>query len=309
MNKIKVKFKKHVSINNLFIFILLILNTTKCDTHLNENPLLLFISFDGFRWDYLTKYNLTSLNYLKQIGSYSDYVYSSFATSTFPNHWSLVTGLYEESHGIVSNEMFDPMLNETFSMIKPNSHSFKWFGQNRLATPIWTLNQMNGNRRLSAAEWVGSNVVFFNQTIIDIPYEGSTPFNQYIDKFIKLFLNQTNPINFGAIYFNEPGNKMNFKFKILFNKYFILDQTGHMFGPFSNEMKLKLEEVDKNVGYLIDQLKKFNLFDSLNLIITSDHGMQNITNKTIIYLDDYVNTDLFDAYGGLVNLNLFIKNS
>lgn len=73
-------------------------------------------------------------------------------------------------------------------------------------------------------------------------------------------------------------------------------------------MKLKLAEVDRNMGYLIEQLKKFNLFDSLNLIITSDHGMQEISNKTIIYLDDYVNTGLFDAYGGVVNLNLFLKN-
>jgi len=148
---------------------------------------------------------------------------------------------------------------------------------------------MNGNGRRSAAEWVGSNVVFNNQTIIDIPYQGSMPFNTLIDKFVNLFSNKT--INFGALYFNEP------------------DHTGHLYGPLSIEIKKKLEEVDQNLGYLITQLKKLNLFEQLNLIITSDHGMQQISNETAIFLSSYVNTDLFEAYGGVVNLNLFIKNS
>lgn len=205
------KTHQHMSINDLvklFLILILALNlhAVKCaTTNLNENPLLLFVSFDGFRWDYLTRYNLTNFNYLKQIGSYSDYVYSSFDTSTFPNHWTLVTGLYEESHGIIANQMYDPTLNDTFALTSPKSHTIKWFGQNTQVKPIWTLNQMNGNKRSSAAEWVGSNVVFHNESIIYVPYEGSISFKNYTDQFIQLFLHKTNPINFGAIYFNEPG--------------------------------------------------------------------------------------------------------
>lgn len=285
-NKKKAKFKESMFLNQLLI-ILISISSIKCESS-NKNPLLLLISFDGFRWDYLQHYNLTNFNYLKQIGSYSDFLYSSFSTVTFPNHWTLVTGLYEETHGIISNEMFDPVLNSTFAVNDLKTHNLKWFGQNQKTQPIWTLNQMNGNGRRSAAEWVGSNVVFNNQTIIDIPYQGSMPFNTLIDKFVNLFSNKT--INFGALYFNEP------------------DHTGHLYGPLSIEIKKKLEEVDQNLGYLITQLKKLNLFEQLNLIITSDHGMQQISNETAIFLSSYVNTDLFEAYGGVVNLNLFIKN-
>ena len=81
-----------------------------------------------------------------------------------------------------------------------------------------------------------------------------------------------------------------------------------MYGPFSNEMKQKLNEVDSNLGYLIEKLQMLNLFDSLNLIITSDHGMQNVSINTVVYLDHFVNISLFDAHGGLVNMNLFLKN-
>ncbi len=73
-------------------------------------------------------------------------------------------------------------------------------------------------------------------------------------------------------------------------------------------MKQKLNEVDDNLRYLIEKLKKLNLFDSLNLIITSDHGMRNVSNQTVVYLDHYVNISLFDAHGGVVNMNLFLKN-
>ena len=59
---------------------------------ISEKPLLLLVSFDGFRWDYLSKHNLSNFTYLKSIGSYSDFIYNSFATVTFPNHWTLVTG-------------------------------------------------------------------------------------------------------------------------------------------------------------------------------------------------------------------------
>ncbi len=214
------------SLHNVILFIILINNiqlikTVKSDIiHLNKNPLLLIISFDGFRWDYLTKYNLSNFNHLKSIGSYSDFIYSSFDTSTFPNHWSLATGLFEETHGIISNEMYDPILNETFSLSNIQTHNLNWFGQNNITMPIWALNQKNGHDRLSAAEWVGSNVVFDNQSIIDLKYNSSIKFNQLIDTFMNMFTtNKTIPINFGAIYVNEPGLKLKLILNLKINIY------------------------------------------------------------------------------------------
>lgn len=59
---------------------------------------------------------------------------------------------------------------------------------------------------------------------------------------------------------------------------------------------------------MLDQLKKFNLINLFNLILTSDHGMVNTTNEKVILLNKYVDTSLFSAYGGVVNKNLFLKN-
>ena len=82
-----------------------------------------------------------------------------------------------------------------------------------------------------------------------------------------------------------------------------------MHGPYSEEMRLKLLEIDDTLGYLIEQLKSHHLFDKLNLIVTSDHGMNTISNNTVIFLDSYINTNLFDAYGSRACYSLFVKKS
>lgn len=196
-----------------------------------------------------------------------------------------------ESHGVVHNTMYDPVLNKTFSLTNPKDYTIEWFGQNPKVEPIWTTNQKVDEERRSAAQWPGSNVVFGNQTIIDVPYNHSTPFNEYIDTFIKLYTSEKEPINFGALYFDEP------------------DHTGHLYGPNSPEMAQKLQELDGTLGYLIAQLQSHHLYDKLNLIISSDHGMDEVTKEKAIELSQYVDESLFDAYGSSACVNLFMKNS
>ena len=76
----------------------------------SDHPILLLVSFDGFRWDYLNYHNLSNFNKLKLMGSHADFIYNSFSTVTFPNHWTIVTGMYEESHGIVQNNIYELIL-------------------------------------------------------------------------------------------------------------------------------------------------------------------------------------------------------
>lgn len=256
----------------------------------SDEPLMLLVSFDGFRWDYLKKFNLTNFNYLKSVGSHAEYIQNSFATVTFPNHWTIVTGMYEETHGIIQNQMFDRDLNKSFSHLSNESQTHEWYGQNSLTEPIWISNQRAGAGRLSAAEWVGAGVEFDDESAIYIPYNSTKPYKQLIDEFIVLFTRDVEPINFGALYFNEP------------------DHTGHLYGPYSKEMEEKLYSLDKTLGYLIDELKTNDLFDSLNLIITSDHGMEEISEKTAIFLDSYIDTELFEAYGSRACYSLFVIN-
>ncbi len=81
-----------------------------------------------------------------------------------------------------------------------------------------------------------------------------------------------------------------------------------MHGPYSKEMEQKLYSLDKTLGYLIEQLQTHNLFNRMNLIITSDHGMEEITEKTAIFLDSYIDTELFEAFGSRACYSLFVKN-
>jgi ectonucleotide pyrophosphatase/phosphodiesterase family protein 5 len=86
--------------------------------------------------------------------------------------------------------------------------------------------------------------------------------------------------------------------------------TGHLHGPDSPEMSSKLIYLDEILGYLINKLKINYLFEKLNVIVTSDHGMQTVdVNTKSIYLDTVVDTNLFDAYGSSVVSSLFLKNS
>ena len=172
--------KKRTPFLVLIVFFIATVNHVESHKH-SDNPLLLLVSFDGFRHDYMTMYDLP------------------------PSHWTIATGLFDESHGVVNNDMYDPQLNKTFTIANKKDQSLEWFGQNKLAEPIWIANQKGGNGRKSAAEWPGSAVNFSDQPFIQVDYNSTFPFTDYIDTFIKLFTAEHQPINFGALYFNEPG--------------------------------------------------------------------------------------------------------
>ncbi len=199
-----------------------------------------------------------------------------------------MTGVYEETHGIVSNSMWDPVLRKNFSVYDRSSHTIDWFGQNKLVEPIWVTNQKAGNERRSAAGWPGSNVVIQNQVIIDMKYNEKEKFKDLVDKVIALFVNEHAPVNFAALYLNEP------------------DMTGHKFGPDSREMKVTLMKLDCVMGYLIEQLKSHHLIDKLNVIVTSDHGMVKL--DSAIYLDSYIDMSTIDVQGSYAGMDIFFKN-
>ncbi len=88
-----------------------------------------------------------------------------------------------------------------------------------------------------------------------------------------------------------------------------IDSTGHAYGPYSDQMASKLIEVDNTLGYLVKQLKEHHLFEKLNLIITSDHGMEQVSKETCVFLDNYVDISLFRAFGSGALFNLFVNDS
>ncbi|XP_048842180.1 ectonucleotide pyrophosphatase/phosphodiesterase family member 5 [Brienomyrus brachyistius] len=232
---------------------------------------LLLVSFDGFRWDYLHRVPTPNFDALIKDGVQVERVENVFVTKTFPNHYTMITGLYAESHGIVANEMFDPNLNLTFSMDKMEIYDSRWWDE---AVPLWVTNQIAGHRS-GAVMWPGSDVKIHGTypTYYQM-YNASMPFQARVQRLIDWFKNEE-AINFGVLYWEEP------------------DESGHLLGPENPLMDVVIADIDNKLGVLVEQLRDAGLFDQLNLIITSDHGMTELSTERIIALDDYIDGNLY----------------
>jgi len=260
------------------------------------------ISFDGFRWDYLdlmkSKHRETP-NFDRLISSGvttgKGGVKNAFITKTFPNHYSLVTGLYEENHGIVANNFYDPIFNETFEMSNPSSKQRKWWNGTgtHSVEPIWVTNENVGRGGLSMPRasgvvmWPGSDVEGQHAKHF-VPYDIHVPLTERIDMMVDWFSDHDSPMNLGLLYFHEP------------------DATGHAFGPDSDEILNMIKTLDEGVGYLIKKLKDHKIFNSINLIITSDHGMAEISEN--IDLDLIIDPKLYTSYGTTPVLGIYPKD-
>ncbi|XP_003923120.1 ectonucleotide pyrophosphatase/phosphodiesterase family member 5 [Saimiri boliviensis] len=230
---------------------------------------VLLVSFDGFRWDYLYKVPTPHFYYVMKYGVHVKQVTNVFITKTYPNHYTLVTGLFAENHGIVANDMFDPIRNKSFSLDHMNIYDSKFWEE---ATPIWITNQRAGHTS-GAAMWPGTDVKIHKSFPTHyMPYNESVSFEDRVAKIIEWFTSKE-PINLGLLYWEDP------------------DDMGHHLGPDSPLMGPVIADIDNKLGYLIQMLRKAKLWNSLNLIITSDHGMTQCSEERVIELDQYVDKD------------------
>ena len=265
-------------------------------------PKLIVVSLDGFRWDYLNivkSKGIQTPNFEKLIQegvSVKGGLKNVYITKTFPNHYTIVTGRFEENHGMVANSFFDPLFNEPFSLSYKDNKDKKWWdGESGTPVmPIWKVNELCGchdkcecDRKSGTVFWPGSEADELHATYF-LKYNESLPFKDRVNILIKWFT-QKDPINLGFLYFNEP------------------DTIGHKYGPFSNEVAEMISQIDTYLGYLLSQLEHHGLLESSDLIITSDHGMME--QKETIYLADYVNTSYFDVYSSSPVLHIYPHSS
>lgn len=247
----------------------------------------ILISIDGFRHEYLSRKKkdkdgsesllAPNLNLIATTGVYAtDGMQPVVPTVTFPNHWSLVTGLYPENSGIVGNTMFDPIKKSWFHLDRVNPDW--WFG-----APIWqTVRQtprvvlyangtratLNQNYTSACVFWPGSDVPKHAPNAF-WKYDSSISYKARVDRAIALIGGTAADLNGRAqlttLYFDK------------------VDHAGHQHGPNSDQVTDEIVKVDNAIGYLLSSLGK-NASQVYNVVVVSDHGMTEISEDRTIDL-------------------------
>ena len=234
-------------------------------------PTVILISIDGFRWDYLDRYPSPVLNQLAEGGVRARGLIPCFPSKTFPNHYSIVTGLYPENHGIVANNMYDPEFDASFSLgNREEIGKARWWG----GEPIWVT---------AARQGVKSATMFWPGSEADIGgfrpdywmlYDGNLSDRSRVDQILYwLDLPPRERPQFIAGYFSS------------------VDDGGHVFGPEDPRVAESIQQVDQAIGWLWDGLAARNLTDKVDLILVSDHGMATWVPGQVIVVDDYIDLD------------------
>jgi predicted AlkP superfamily pyrophosphatase or phosphodiesterase len=235
-------------------------------------PTVLLISLDGFRYDYFNLYQPPNLNSLAASGVRARWMIPSFPSKTFPNHYTIATGLYPQDHGIVENNIYDPGFKAVFTLSdRREVESSRWW----LGEPIWVTAEKQGQKTASVfypgteGEIAGTRPSFWKK------YDGEMSNDARVDTILSwLDLPRDQRPTFLALYFSDP------------------DDAGHEFGPVSRETKKAVLKVDQEIGRLIMGLKAREIFSQINLILVSDHGMAAVRLSNAILLDKLFDTNL-----------------
>jgi predicted AlkP superfamily pyrophosphatase or phosphodiesterase len=217
-----------------------------------NKPVVLMISIDGFRNDYLEMYQPPTLLKWAKSGVRANGLVPSFPTLTFPNHYTLVTGLRPGHHGIINNRFYDEIRKQSYALgdnVSVNDGT--WYRGN----PIWKVAEDQG-MLTGICYWVGSEAKIggVDPTYYKI-YEDHKPGTQRI-AWIKEWL-------------TLPENKKPHFLGLYFSK---VDTAGHKFGPKSEEVKNAVLEIDSHLAEL-DQFIEAQKID-LQIVVVSDHGMK-----------------------------------
>ena len=257
-----------------FTFLLL---TTFLQAQNSKDNYVVLISMDGFRWDYGKMYNLPNLKQIEKEGVHAKSMKPSYPSKTFPNHYSIVTGLYPDHHGIINNVFYDASLNQSFSLSSNAKNDSRFYGGN----PIWNLAEQQGVKTASFF-WPGSDIDKRNPSYFK-NYDGKVPYGARIDTVMKwLKLPEKQRPHLVTLYFDEP------------------DHTGHNFGPLSPKTEKTVIKMDSIMGEISRRLDQLPIGKQINLIIVSDHGMADISNEKKVAVLDYLKPEWL-GYKDVIN--------
>lgn len=226
------------------------------------------LSMDGFRSDYPTRAHTPVLDSLGKAGVKAAFR-PCYPSVTFPNHYSMATGLHPDHHGIIHNSFYAPELDSIYTK---RSSDARFFG----GEPIWNTAERQGVRT-ATFYWVGSEIaVNGRQPSTWKKFDSSIPFSNRADSIIAWLQRpeKTRP-HLVMWYLEEP------------------DYSGHVCTPDSPATMKAVERVDSTLGYFFNRARTLNIFDKIDFIVVSDHGMATFTPEQSVNLAEYLPRDSF----------------
>ena len=250
-------------------------------------PYVILISFDGFKPEYLDRFDLPNFRLATERGVRARRMMPVFPSLTFPNHYSLVTGLYVERHGIVSNTFYDPVRRQTYSLTdRATVTDGSWYR----GEPIWVTAETQG-MVAGMFFWPGSEAAIKGvRPTFWKDYDSNVPNADRVNGVLDwLRLAEERRPHMLTLYFND------------------VDAASHRHQLDAPEIERAAQSLDRSLGALMAGIDSLGLRDRVYLVLTSDHGMVETGTQFTIRLDSLVDTRLIQtAFGGPV-ANLHVK--
>ncbi|HFA49169.1 MAG TPA: alkaline phosphatase family protein [Bacteroidetes bacterium] len=250
-------------------------------------PYVILISLDGYRWDYTQKFKPPNIsNFIKE-GVQAESMIPCFPSKTFPNHYSIVTGMYPDHHGLVDNSYFNLDKNGIYKIRdREKVEDGSWYN----GTPLWVQAVKSG---MVAASF------FFVGSEADI--QGTRP--TYYYRYTSSMPNEKR-VEQAIDWLKMPAKKRPHLITLYFSD---MDDTGHAVGPNADKiLKEKLMKLDTVLGRLFDGVKKTGL--PVDIFIVSDHGMTNVPNKQLIPVEYIENDSLYRTVNNGPVAHIYLHN-
>lgn len=252
-----------------------------------DAPYVVMISLDGFRYDYMDIFETPNLHRISGAGVRSEGLIPVFPVKTFPNHYSIATGMYADTHGLVGNSFYEPEFDASYRIAnRAEVENGRWYG----GEPIWVTAETQG--MVSASYfWVGTEApVMGVQPTTWFPFDGSVAYEHRVDTVLEwLGRPAASRPHMITLYFEET------------------DNIGHNFPTDSPEMVGAVGRVDALVGRLLDGIESLPHGDQVHIVVVSDHGMGGFTAEQTYHLADLIDLgEGVDVVGGGPHTILYV---
>ncbi len=249
--------------------LVLAISLAGCENKVEKDQnFLLLISFDGFKHDYFDRAETPNFDKFIAEGVKADGLIPVFPSKTFPNHYSIATGLYPENSGIVSNSMYDKEMDKSYRIGDREAvENPAWYQ----GEPIWNTAERQGVTA-GTLFWVGSEApVNGKHATYWKVYDTNMDERARIDTVVNWFTQRNEPtVDFATLYFSE------------------VDSQGHSRGPSADSMRVYIEQADALLGYLVKQLQEKGIYERTNIVIVSDHGMSEMSADRVVLIDQII---------------------